>query len=259
MNTTVERTSRTRTRTTTTTMPFRTNSKRAPGRTTPLSLAQVFQMDAACNNNRNIDIESFQASFNDYLNLISVEHALQETLTVLTTGTCPTRTKKVSFQLSNNTEHASPTSPEDLLKGYSTRDIKGFRDQKIESSKIVRAARDSTYDIVTARTYKACCAANMDTSPHDTLTPRERLFMMMQYRQDEVLGLESIAVKSITKDRSRRRRSIYEIVLGGQDILKPEDIRSKLERISLPSTLWARELAIAVAAGLPKPTSLTAC
>jgi hypothetical protein len=187
------------------------------------------------------------------------------------------KSKNVSFDLEKNQEYAKvevtgtvsmdtdevSQDPADEVSSlcYGRDDIQEFKTDKMDRAKAIRAAKDSTYSLVMTRAYNSCCKAA--AAEDDTCTPLtgpERLYMMMQYRQDEVVGMETTAIQQVSKDRSARRRKLnVKILLAQETHASQEQIRAQSEQISLPSRLFARELGVAVESALGTAKSLVSC
>jgi hypothetical protein len=159
--------------------------------------------------------------------------------------------KSVSFYLEANQEHKTKRLRKEQVCSlyYSRRDFRRFRRQTYETGKEIKV-EGSCYEQVTTRVYEACCKANCDTST--VLTRGERLLLMMQCRDANVLGVETRAFDPINQKRKSVHRHLLDVVLALQEDEECdcELIRAHSERSSLPARLFARELALAVASGI---------
>jgi hypothetical protein len=181
------------------------------------------------------------------------------TTSLLSPSRCPCidksfATKKVSFDMDKNKENENKQYKDEVYElWYSSQDYKTFRAQ---TSKIAQAVAKSTvtslnrtsYQTAITRTYLACCEAVQGTE--DILTPCESNTLMMCVDSNR-LGMDKYAVKTVTKHRSERRSVLQSAVFAAQKgKAKCGLLRATSEYISLASRLYARTMAVALAADI---------
>jgi hypothetical protein len=178
--------------------------------------------------------------------------------------------KSVRFNSDDNQEYENKDickeDTEDLW--YSNADYKRFKSHTHALAKEVlkseaRNRAPFSYERVMLRTYEVC-SGHINEPQGSVLTSDERRHMV---RWAEVatsrLGLEKWAIKSLGRERAIRRVELVDIVLDFQSIGNmdglDECIREHCERISRPSRLFAREVALAQAAVIEKDNFEAEC
>jgi hypothetical protein len=164
------------------------------------------------------------------------------------------RINRVSFNLELNQAYENEhIMADDVSLHYSSRDLHKFRRKRAQAVFLILQGDDSSYEQDTIHAYEACCKATVETQ--NVLTKGERL--RLQHWLDDsdhlgMLGMETITVQSITRDRVERKKYLYDVVLGAKrDIYSDSElVRAQAQCISLSARLFARELALALAASL---------
>jgi hypothetical protein len=159
--------------------------------------------------------------------------------------------KRVSFNLYENMEYETKQNKKDLAElSYSRCDYRNFRCQRYDLAMKLRQVEAAAYERVTIRAYKACCEATPHTE--SVLSSREKLLLMMQFRDAKVLGMETDAFKAVSENRSDLRTHLVDVVVALQDDpdADSELIRAHSESVSQSARFFAREVALAVAAGM---------
>ena len=172
--------------------------------------------------------------------------------------------KHVAFDESRNVEYENKqwSAEEGRQSWYSALDYQAIKTTAHAQAKQVwvrekRLNLENSYKNVILRAYDCCCDVEQETDGSVLSADDQAMFAEIMGKSNSRTGLEKICIREIAHDKRYRRGQIVEAVLAlqasskaGSRRARTELIRLASESISRASRLFARHMAVALAAGL---------